>query len=124
MVRMAPKRQLTKSSEERRCRWCGRGLPQREGPGRKREFCGPSCRQLDYVARQRAAAAGLGDDRVVVTRTELAELHDKLYALEAAVEDTDADLASARTLADLRAAAEHLLEAARPLSRSDVLRLT
>jgi hypothetical protein len=99
-------------------------LPQRAGPGRKREFCGGSCRQLDYVARRRATDAGLGDDRVVVTRAELADLHDKLYALEAAVDDTDADLASARTLADLRAAAEHLLEAARPLTASQVLRLT
>jgi hypothetical protein len=71
---------------------------------------------MDYAARRRATAAGLGDDRVVITRAELAELHDKLYALEAAVEDADADLAAARTLAEVRAAADHLLESARPLA--------
>jgi hypothetical protein len=73
------------------------------------------------VARRRATEAGLGDDRVVITRAELAELHDKLYALEAAVEDARADLADARTVAEVRAAAEHLLEAAVPLAQTRVL---
>lgn len=73
------------------------------------------------MARRRATEAGLGDDRVVITRAELAELHDKLYALEAAVEDVRADLADARTVADLRAVAEHLLEAAVPLAEARVL---
>src|SRR5829696_6911492 len=104
-----------------RCRSCGRPLPERTGAGRRREFCRASCRQLDYVARRRSSDAGLGDDRVIVTRAELEELHDKLYALEAAVEDTQADLAEARTMADVRAAVDHVLEAAHPLVRTRLL---
>jgi hypothetical protein len=75
---------------------------------------------MDYVARRRASEVGLGDDRVVIQRIDVDDLHDKLYALEAAVEDVEADLADARTLADLRAACEHLLHAARPLATTRV----
>ncbi len=96
-------------------------LATRTGRGRPREFCRPGCRQMDYVARRRATEAGLGDDRVVITRAVLEELHDRLYALEAAVEDARADLADARSAADVRAAAAHLLEAAEPLATSRLL---
>jgi hypothetical protein len=88
----------------------------RPGPGRRREFCGDSCRQLDYQARRRAAQAGLGDDQVVVSRRELDDLHDRLYVLEAAVADVEQDMAAARTVAEHREALSHLLDAARPLA--------
>ncbi|HEX8804644.1 MAG TPA: hypothetical protein VF743_10630 [Acidimicrobiales bacterium] len=93
-------------------------LAVRPGPGRRREFCGDSCRQMDYQARRRASAAGLGDDELIVSRHELDDLQDRLYALEAAVEDVEHDLLEARTVDDHRAAVRHLLEAARPLVRS------
>ena len=64
-----------------------------EGSGPSREFCGGSCRQQEYLRRQRASEAGLAEHELVVTRTELDELHDKLYVLEAAVEDVERDLA-------------------------------
>jgi hypothetical protein len=64
-----------------------------------------------------ADGLGLDDGRLVVTRAELEALHDRLYALEAAVEDVDRDLAAtARPVArDYREAVEWLLAAARPL---------
>ncbi len=99
-----------------RCRWCGRGLDPRPGPGRKREFCKQSCRQADYVARQRSQELGLSEDELVVTRAELDELRDKLYVLEAAIEDVDRDLEQAESEADVRAALQWLLQAARPLA--------
>jgi hypothetical protein len=92
-------------------------LPARAGgPGRRRQFCKDSCRQLDYQARRRAAEVGLGDDQVVVSRGELDDLHDLLYVLETAVADVERDLASARTVADHREALQYLLDAARPLA--------
>jgi hypothetical protein len=92
-------------------------LPARAGgPGRRRQFCKDSCRQLDYQARRRAAEVGLGDDQVVVSRGELDELHDKLYVLETAMTDVERDLAGARTVADHREALTYLLDAARPLT--------
>jgi hypothetical protein len=111
------KRELTKSAGDPRCRWCGRPLPARaSGPGRRRQFCKDSCRQLDYQARRRAAEAGLGDDQVVVSRRELDDLHDLLYVLETAVADVERDLTEARTVADHRDALRYLLDAARPLT--------
>jgi hypothetical protein len=61
---------------------------------------------------------GLADTQLVIARAELDALHDRLYVLEAAVEDVDRDLAArARPgLAEYREALEWLLAAARPLT--------
>lgn len=102
----------------RRCRWCGRPFGVVAGPGRPREYCRRSCRQRDYEARQQSAALGLGDARLVVARAELDALHDRLYELEAAVEDVERDLAAADPPGeqDYREALDWLLAAARPLT--------
>jgi hypothetical protein len=58
-----------------------------------------------------------------VTRDELDGLYDRLYVLEAAVQDVDADLADEPGLQEYREAVRWLLEAARPLvDRSASLR--
>jgi hypothetical protein len=106
---------MTESAEGGRCRWCRRRLPDRNGPGRKREFCGGSCRQQEYLRRQRAAEAGLAEHELIVTRQELDELHDRLYVLEAAVEDVEHDLADDPSPGEYRDAVAWLLDAARPL---------
>ena len=100
-----------------RCRWCRRALPPRKGPGRPREFCSQRCRQWDWVARQRAAELQLSENELVIARDELDALHDELYVLACAVEDTERDLAAGgrRTVQQLTDALEWLLEAARPL---------
>src|ERR671910_179315 len=107
-------REFTKSSGGSRCRWCGRALPARHGPGRPREFCKESCRQLDYQARRRAAEVGLSEHELIVARRELDELYDRLYVLEAAIEDVDRDLAEEPTPADYRDAVAWPRAAARP----------
>ena len=85
------------------------------GPGRPREFCRRSCRQRDYEARQRAAEVGLSEDELVLTRQAMDDLRDRLYVLEAAIEDVERDLAGSPTRAEYRDAVEWLLDAARPL---------
>lgn len=57
----------------------------------------------------------MSESELIVTREALDELHDALYVLEAAVEDVERDLGSARTAKDFREALEWLLHAARPL---------
>jgi hypothetical protein len=109
---------VTESPEGTRCRWCSRPIDPRPGPGRKREFCKPSCRQADYIARQRSSEAGLSEDELIVTRAALDDLRDKLYELEAAVEDVERDLEKAESEQDVRDALQWLLEAARPLTRA------
>ena len=108
---------MTKHGEEtRRCRWCGRPFTAAAGPGRPREYCRRSCRQRDYEARRRAAEVGLGDAQLVIARAELDALHDRLYELEAAIEDVDRDLAAGATGAtEVREALDWILTAARPL---------
>jgi len=103
------------SGEALRCAWCHRPLPPQGGPGRPRRFCRRSCRQRDYEARRRASERGLDESEIIVTRARLDALHDRLWVLSCAVEDVDADLARASGADEFRAAAEWLLEAARPL---------
>jgi hypothetical protein len=106
---------VTEPTEGRRCRWCGRAITVVPGPGRPREFCKQSCRQADYVARQRAAEVGLGEAELIVTRAALDDLRDRLYVLEAAIEDVERDLPEAESAQDLRDALTWLLAAARPV---------
>lgn len=100
-----------------RCRWCRRVLaPQRRG--RPREFCSQACRQWDWVGRQRARELQLSETELIVTKSELDDLHDELYVLACAVEDTERDLATRTSRAsahELNELLQWLLEAARPL---------
>ena len=104
------------ATRSERCRRCGRPIQQRPGPGRPREFCGESCRQIEYQRRRRAAELGLSESELVVTRAELDQLRDALYVVEAAVEDVDRDLTAAPDDPDeARRALDWLLQAVRPL---------
>jgi len=67
------------------------------------------------VARQRSTEVGLSEAELIVTRAALDDLRDRLYVLEAAVDDVDRDLAEADGEDDVRAALDWLLAAARPL---------
>lgn len=51
----------------------------------------------------------------MLTREAMEELRDRLYVLEAAIEDVERDLAGSPTKADYVDAVHWLLEAARPL---------
>jgi uncharacterized membrane protein affecting hemolysin expression len=110
---------VTKPLVTRRCRWCGRAFDVLPGPGRPKEFCRASCRQADYIARQRSADVGLSEAELIVTRAALDELRDKLYVLEAALEDVDRDLAEDDSEQAVRDGLAWLLAAARPLISAD-----
>ncbi len=106
---------MTERLVTRRCRWCGRGFEVAPGPGRPKLFCKAGCRQADYIARQRSAELGISETELIVTRDALDDLRDRLYVLEAAVEDVERDLRAADGQQDLRDALDWLLAAARPL---------
>ena len=103
-----------------RCRWCGRPLDLRPGPGRPREFCKPGCRQADYIARLRRTEVGLSEAELIVTRTALDELRDRIYVLEAAIEDVERDREAGGGEQDLAEALDWLLQAARPVVSFDL----
>jgi hypothetical protein len=98
-----------------RCKWCGRRFEVLGRPGRPREFCRRSCRQRHYEARRRSADLGLGEDELVLARSELATLQDDLWVLQCAADDARADLADASTPAELRRVVHALLEAIGPV---------
>ncbi len=113
---MTPDRSPSGPNRAERCRRCGRPIQQTPGPGRPRQFCGESCRQIEYQHRRRAAELGLSEHELVMTRAELDELRDALYVVEAAVEDVDRDLSEHGGDPDeVRRALEWLLQAVRPL---------
>jgi len=86
-------------------------MAQRTGAGRPRRFCGQAHRQRAYEARRWADAHDVPADQCIVSATDLATLHDRLYRLEAAVDDVRADLASSNGPAAYRAAFDHLMDA-------------
>ena len=47
------------------------------------------------MSRQRAAELQISEDELVVARNELDSLHDELYVLACAIDDTERDLDSA-----------------------------
>lgn len=107
-----------------RCRWCGRAFVVAQGRGRPRRYCKQSCRQQAHLARKLAAAHGLGDDELVVSREVLEDFQSRLYCLQAAIEDVDRDLAQSAAhsrrgeveAGDLAEALSWLLENARPVA--------
>lgn len=114
---------MTDAARGTRCRWCRRTLPERTGPGRPREFCSQRCRQWDWVSRQRAHELQLSEGELVVARSELDRLHDELFVLACAVDDTERDLAEigeGATVDQLRAIVDWLLDAALPLREAHV----
>ncbi|MHB8465818.1 MAG: hypothetical protein ACYDH6_17850 [Acidimicrobiales bacterium] len=100
---------------ESRCRWCYRPIDGREGPGRPKEYCRRSCRQRDYEARRRSLERGLDENEIIVARSRLANLQDRLWVLPCAIEDVERDIVDATEADDYRRALAWLLESARPV---------
>jgi hypothetical protein len=105
-----------------RCSWCRRVLPPAARTGRPRKYCQQSCRQWDWVSRQRAGELSLGADELIVARSHLDALRDDLYVMACAVDDVRSDLEAPgkRTDRELRNALEWLLDAARPLRDREI----
>ena len=79
------------------------------GAGRPRRYDRQSCRQRDYEARLVAGRHGLSDDDVVVSRQQLQVLHDRIFTVEAALDDIEGDLARSRSASAYRVALDHLV---------------
>ncbi len=97
------------------CGWCGARFEKSGRRGRPRRFCRPSHRQRAYEARLLAERMGLGSDEVLVGRADWGSWRDRLYVLETALEDVEADLRGRAGEGDYRAAFRHLYAAAAPL---------
>ncbi|RZQ66152.1 hypothetical protein [Amycolatopsis suaedae] len=106
------------SKQPRHCGWCGRRLAENDNVrGRRRRYCGQSCRQRAYERRTAVQRTGLPEDAVVMSDTEIATLQDRLFQLRCAAEDvvTAADDGAAAT--ELRALAQEIARNARDLEQ-------
>ena len=114
--------QPEKPVDSSRCQWCRSPISQRSGAGRPRRFCSQSCRQWDWVARQRATELALSEDELVIARKELDALRDQVYVLRCAIADVEADLDPSvdPTTRDFKAALKWLLQAAKPLAQDQL----
>jgi hypothetical protein len=114
--------QAEKPVDSSRCQWCRSPISQRSGAGRPRRFCSQSCRQWDWVARQRANELALSEDELVIARKELDALRDQVYVLRCAIADVEADLDPSvdPTTRDFKAALKWLLQAAKPLAQDQL----
>ncbi|WP_095659943.1 hypothetical protein [Corynebacterium glaucum] len=88
------------------CQWCGKELAEQQGRGRRRKFCGPSCKQRAYEQRHNIAGTSVAEGSVILRPERVAALRDELYELRCAAEDIrtaaeeDADAAEIRHLCD------------------------
>lgn len=114
--------QTEKPDDSSRCQWCRSPISQRSGAGRPRRYCSQSCRQWDWVARQRANELALSEDELVIARKELDALRDQVYVLRCAIADVEADLDPSvdPTTRDFKAALKWLLQAAKPLAQDQL----
>ena len=114
--------QTEKPVDSSHCQWCRSPISQRSGAGRPRRFCSQSCRQWDWVARQRASELALSEDELVIARKELDALRDQVYVLRCAIADVEADLDPSvdPTTRDFKAALKWLLQAAKPLAQDQL----
>ena len=105
-----------------RCSWCRMPMQRTVGAGRPRRFCSQSCRQWDWVARQRASELALSEDELVMTRSQLDALRDQIYVLQCAINDVEHDLDPNidPTSRDFKAALVWLLAAAKPLTEDQL----
>ncbi|MCP1387029.1 hypothetical protein M5J20_02330 [Corynebacterium sp. TA-R-1] len=69
------------------CLWCGQELEAQQGRGRKRKYCGQSCKQRAYEQRHNLSGAGIAEGSVILRPERVAELRDELYELRCAAED-------------------------------------
>ena len=92
-----------------------------EGRGRPKRFCSQRCRQWNWVAQNRAKELELGEGELVMARQELDSLHDALYVLACAVDDTERDLIDASDdPQELHRIIRWLLDSAKPLRDYEV----
>lgn len=99
------------------CAWCGKEIPVNHGRGRKRKYCGPSCKQRAYEQRTKLAGTAVEEDALILSRNRVAEIRDRLYALRCAAEDIRTASAEGAGPEDLAPLCDELVELAQQLER-------
>ncbi|MEU3624265.1 hypothetical protein BS329_35160 [Amycolatopsis coloradensis] len=109
--------ELRRAGAPKHCGWCGRRLEQGGNVGRRRRYCGQSCRQRAYERRTALQRSGLPEDAVVLSDTEIATLQDRLFQLRCAAEDIVTAADDGASLTELRGLADEIAQAAKDLEQ-------
>jgi len=109
--------ELRRAGAPKHCGWCGRRLEQGGNVGRRRRYCGQSCRQRAYERRTALQRSGLPEDAVVLSDTEIATLQDRLFQLRCAAEDVVTAADDGASVAELRSLAGEIAQAAKDLEQ-------
>jgi hypothetical protein len=108
---------LRRHATPKHCGWCGRRLPESGNVGRRRRYCGQSCRQRAYERRSAVQRSGLPEDAVVLSDLEIATLQDRLFQLRCAAEDVVTAADDGAELLELRRMAGEIARTARELEQ-------
>lgn len=103
-----------------RCAWCSRKILDDQPMGRRKRYCSTSCRQRAYEKRRLMTGEGMikvDADAVVIRRSELESLQDRLYVLRSAVEVLDAAVQDGAGAEELTAVAREVVAASGDLDR-------
>ncbi|EOM78327.1 hypothetical protein DW322_14250 [Rhodococcus rhodnii] len=98
------------------CQWCGRDCGD-TGLGRRRLYCGRSCRQRAYEQRNRAKALGLPEGSVVLTADEVTSIADRIFTARCAAEDVATAVDEGAASTELAALCSTLVDALREAER-------
>jgi hypothetical protein len=108
---------MRKPAAPKHCGWCGRRLPESANIGRRRRYCGQSCRQRAYERRAAVQRSGLPEDSVIMSDTEIATLQDRLFQLRCAAEDVVTAAGDGAGVDELCRMAEDIARAAKELEQ-------
>lgn len=108
---------LRQDGEPKHCGWCGRRLPDTGNVGRRRRYCGQSCRQRAYERRAVLQRSGLPEDAVVLSGAEVVALQDRLFQLRCAAEDVATAADDGAKIAELRELALEVAHNAKDLEQ-------
>ncbi|WP_216204612.1 hypothetical protein [Amycolatopsis aidingensis] len=106
-----------RAARPQHCGWCGRRLEGELSVGRRRRYCGQSCRQRAYERRSAVQRTGLPEDAVVLSSAEIATLQDRLFQVRCAAEDVATAADEGAEPEQLRRMAKELAYAAGELER-------
>ncbi|WP_342319720.1 hypothetical protein [Corynebacterium mayonis] len=99
------------------CAWCGCDLPAQQGRGRKRKFCGNSCKQRAYEQRNNVAGSSIHAESLILHPDKVAAMRDKLFELRCSAEDIATAHAEGADTQEISRMCEELTEIARELEK-------
>lgn len=99
------------------CAWCGKEIALNRGRGRKRKYCGPSCKQRAYEQRTLLAGTTVDPDAVILSRQKVTEFRDRLFELRCAAEDVQTAAAEGAPASELGSLCDELVSLAQKLEK-------